>query len=325
LQRFALGQAAWPQIGRTGRRSNLTLVTYLRSDPSTLAARQPAPFAGSRKRRQPWPTQARWSRSPDRRPTWASATEGARASVTRRGARGFPGAPSAPPGPTCPSLGDARPMLPGEAIRRAPSLHRGGRRQAHRPRFERGDAPARGTRRGSTEGMAPWRHLTAGIQSGRARPRTLAVSASAPDRQNSRGAETLIAGERGGALPVSNRWCKSPVRRQEILHGSTLTRAAGRQTRTEAGASRGGGFTARGRARASNMRCRDRSCSRKPREARVKVRRSGSRSRCAGALRRRRVNHAFAQQMGRRGLRSRVNLSDGIARCPPERARRRSD
>ena len=36
------------------------------------------------------------------------------------------------------------------------------RHQAHRPRLERGDAPARGTRRGSTEGMAPWRHLTAG-------------------------------------------------------------------------------------------------------------------------------------------------------------------
>ena len=54
-------------------------------------------------------------------------------------------------------------MLPGEAIPRAPSLHRGGRYQAHRPRLVRGDAPARGTRRGSTEGMAPWRHLTAGL------------------------------------------------------------------------------------------------------------------------------------------------------------------
>jgi hypothetical protein len=31
------------------------------------------------------------------------------------------------------------------------------------------------------------------------------------------------------------------------------------------------------------------------------------------------------QRTGRRGLRSRVNLSDGIARCPPERSRRRSD
>jgi hypothetical protein len=103
--------------------------------------------------------------------------------------------------PTCPSLGDARPMLPGEAIPRAPSLYRGGRHQAHRPRFERGDAPARGTRRGSTEGMAPWRHLTAGIHSGRARRRAQAVSASAPDRQNSRGAATPSAGERGGALP----------------------------------------------------------------------------------------------------------------------------
>jgi len=175
--------------------------THLRGDPSTLAARQSAPFAGSRKCRQPWPTQARWSRSPDRRPTCASATEGARASVTRRGARGSPGAPSAHPGPTCPSLDHARPMLPGEAIPRAPSLYRGGRHPAHRPRFERGDAPARGTRRGSTEGMAPWRHLTAGMKPGRARLRTLAVSASAPDRQNSQRVETPMAGERGGALP----------------------------------------------------------------------------------------------------------------------------
>jgi len=88
----------------------------------------------------------------------------------RGGEHGISGsAPSARPVP-CPSLGVARPMLLGEAIPRAPSLHRGGRHQAHRPRLERGDAPARGTRRGSTEGMAPWRHLTTGVKPGRARP-----------------------------------------------------------------------------------------------------------------------------------------------------------
>jgi hypothetical protein len=53
-------------------------------------------------------------------------------------------------------------MLPGEAILRAPSLPEAARYQAHRPRLERGDAPARGTRRGSSDGMAPWRHLTCG-------------------------------------------------------------------------------------------------------------------------------------------------------------------
>jgi hypothetical protein len=87
---------------------------------------------------------------------------------SRRGARHPRDALSAHPVP-CPSLGVARPMLLGEAIPRAPSLHRGGRHQAHRPRLERGDAPARGTRRGSTEGMAPWRHLTTGVTPGRAR------------------------------------------------------------------------------------------------------------------------------------------------------------
>jgi hypothetical protein len=49
----------------------------------------------------------------------------------------------------------------------------------------------------------------------------------------------------------------------------------------------------------------------------MKPRRSGSRSSHAGALRRHRVNHAFVQQTGRRGLRSRVVLSDGIARWRP--------
>jgi len=110
--------------------------------------------------------------------------------VTRRGARGSPGAPSAYPRPRCPSLGDVRPMLPGEAIPRAPSLYRGGCHQAHRPRFERGDAPVRGTRRGSTESMAPWRHLTAGIQPGRARLRTAGGL-----RQRTRQAELAKGGD----------------------------------------------------------------------------------------------------------------------------------
>jgi hypothetical protein len=112
---------------------------------------------------------------------------------------------------TCPSLDDARPMLPGEVIPRAPSLHRGGRHQAHRPRLERGDAPARGTRRGSTEGMAPWRHLTAGLNPA-ALVRTLAVSASAPDRQNSRGWKHSARENEVTRSPVSSRWCKSPGR-----------------------------------------------------------------------------------------------------------------
>lgn len=51
-------------------------------------------------------------------------------------------------------------MLLGSVRNRAPSLHRGGRHRTHRPRRASGDAPARGTRRGSPDGMAPRRHLT---------------------------------------------------------------------------------------------------------------------------------------------------------------------
>jgi hypothetical protein len=92
----------------------------------------------------------------------------------------------------CPSLGGARPMLLGSARNRAPSLHRGGRHRTHRPRRESGDAPARGTRRGSTEGMAPRRHLTA--FTGRARSSHEARARLAPVPKDPR------AGTRGGAL-----------------------------------------------------------------------------------------------------------------------------
>jgi len=92
----------------------------------------------------------------------AAVTEGARA-LHRGGEPGQPGAPSRRSftGP-CPSLGSARPMLPERAIVRAPPSTEAARHPALRPRLERGDAPARGTRRGLSDGMAPWRHLTTG-------------------------------------------------------------------------------------------------------------------------------------------------------------------
>jgi len=102
-------------------------ISYLRSDPSTLAVRQPDPFAGARKRGRPWPKH-RWSRSSRPANHHAAATEGVRASY-RGGEHGITGSAETPalvkPAP-CPSLGGARPMLLGEAIFRAPSLHRGG-------------------------------------------------------------------------------------------------------------------------------------------------------------------------------------------------------
>jgi len=139
-------------------------ISYLRSDPSTLAVRQPDPFAGARKRGRPWPKH-RWSRSSRPANHHAAATEGVRASY-RGGEHGTTGSAgttrarknrlralhSAVLGPCC-SEKQFSELLPSTEAARY---------QAHRPRLERGDAPARGTRRGSSEGMAPWRHLTTG-------------------------------------------------------------------------------------------------------------------------------------------------------------------
>lgn len=74
--------------------------------------------------------------------------------------------------------------------------------QGHRPRLVRGDAPARGTRRGSTDGMAPWRHLTNGPEFRSCRPgRWLAHRTR---RQISCRMETSGAGERGDGCPSSH-------------------------------------------------------------------------------------------------------------------------
>jgi hypothetical protein len=119
----------------------------------------------------------------------------------------------------CPSLGGARPMLLGSARNRAPSLYRGGRHRTFRPRRESGDAPARGTRSGSTEGMAPRRHLTA--LTGRARSSHEARARLAPVPKDPR------AGRRGGAL------LNGCPRERECRSG--VPRAAGNRRRGERG------------------------------------------------------------------------------------------
>jgi hypothetical protein len=103
---------------------------------------------------------------PDRRYTPAAATWGARALASRRGAEDHrerfaalvpnrpPALHSAELGPCCPEK-QFTGLLPSTEA----ACH-----LAHRPRLERGDAPARGTRRGSSDGMAPWRHLTIGLE-----------------------------------------------------------------------------------------------------------------------------------------------------------------
>jgi hypothetical protein len=152
------------QIGRTSSGSDPTLGsrTYEATQapwlPSGRSPSRGCERAGSlgRRRRSGPGLQTRLAR--------ATTTEGARAHASRRGARNPPEAtpPKAAMLPGLRALHSAvtRPMLPGSARNRAPSLHRGGRHRTYRPRRESGDAPARGTRRGSTDGMAPRRHLT---------------------------------------------------------------------------------------------------------------------------------------------------------------------
>jgi hypothetical protein len=192
----------------------------LRSDPSTLAARRPYPFAGVRESGWPRSSQARWAWAPapihpgddDSGCSSTRIEEGSTEPFRRRRRqkqRRFP----AP----CPSLGGARPMLPGSARNRAPSLHRGGRHRTYRPRRESGDAPARGTRRGSTEGMAPRRHLTA--FTGRARSSHEARVRLAPVPKDPR------AGTRGGAL------LEGCPRKRDYRSG--VPRAAGNRRRGE--------------------------------------------------------------------------------------------
>lgn len=206
------------------------------------------------------------------------------------------------------------------------------RHQAHGPRLERGDAPARGTRRGSTEGMAPWRHLTAGVKPGRARPGRGRSPLSHqtgrtrkgwrhPKRENevarspvSSGRVQIRPGDTGCA---SSEWARPATvvlvsNRQEI-HPPRETAGGGergprREPRAEED-SRLAGVPARrtcvaeiGSAIAAQ---------RSPFETSTTGFRSARGSPAPAACESR-----IGQQTGRRGLRSRVNLSDGIARCP---------
>jgi hypothetical protein len=91
------------------------------------------------------------------------------------------------------------------------------RHRTHCPRRESGDAPARGTRRGSTEGMAPRRHLTA--FTGRARSSHEARVRLAPVPKDPR------AGTRGGAL------LEGCPRKRDYRSG--VPRAAGNRRRGE--------------------------------------------------------------------------------------------
>lgn len=155
------------QIGRTGSRSNPTPALVL-----TKRSKHPGGTAAGALRGAP-ETRAALADAIQRSgpglqtdPPRCGGDMGCSSLVSRRGARNNRERASARSRPVpCPSLGGARPMLLGEAIPRAPSLTEATRHRTRRPRLERGDAPARGTRRGWSEGMAPWRHLTDRVKS----------------------------------------------------------------------------------------------------------------------------------------------------------------
>ena len=140
-------------------------------------------------------------------------------------------------------------MLPGEAIPRAPSLHRGGRYQAHRPRLVRGDAPARGTRRGSTEGMAPWRHLTAGLNPaalvpGRLRSPQAHQTADLEPGGNTRSGRTRWRAPRcraGGANHLGGTRCASSewARPATVVRWATTRSPFGARSRVRSKGERG--------------------------------------------------------------------------------------
>ena len=185
--------------------------TYLRSDPSTLAARQSDPFAGIRKRRQPWPTQAQ--RVPVSRPKThlASATEGVRASSRGGEHEDLRGRLAripvhVPLARRCSAHAARRSNSPGSfppprrALPSAPSSPR----KRRRPR--KGYAERVDRRHGSLASSH------GRIEPGRARPRTLAVSASAPDSRPRAGWKHSERENEVARSPVSSGWCKSPGR-----------------------------------------------------------------------------------------------------------------
>lgn len=155
----------------------------LRSDPSTLTARQPRPFAGTWKCEKSWSSQAWWSRSPtgtylgddDRGCSNADHEEGSTdpSGITLQNGV-IPRSP-------CPSLDGVRPMLLETAMSRAPSLHRGGRpsacssspRERRRPR--KGDA-GRVDRRHGSSASSHGLHRPAPAARRNARWRTLGAS-----------------------------------------------------------------------------------------------------------------------------------------------------
>lgn len=213
----------------------------LRSDPSTLAAQQPRPFAGTRPSEQSWSAQLWRSRAPA--PNHPCDGDRGCSSISHRGGEHetLADAPCATSDPVpftrrCSTHAVRTRKGPGSfpPPRRPPPGAPSSPRKRRRPR--KGYA-----------GRVVRKHGSSASPHGLHRPRSSRDGHNSdslqkqPVRENEMTrprSPSAQAGKQRGFLPAGNR------RR--------------RRTRTGATASRGGGFTARGRARASNMRCRDR-------------------------------------------------------------------
>jgi hypothetical protein len=265
----------------------------LRSDPSTLVVKRPGPFAGARRGRRSRPSQAGdpglqpW-KAPGDSDRGCSSTrieEGSTESLRNRRRKTV-----ATLRIPCPSLGGARPMPPGTAMIRAPSLHRGSvppctpssPRKRRRPR--EGDAERVVRRHGSSASShglhGPRPHRRVELEPA---PKDLAREnevASPPAPAQAGSPEGLLGGQPTGSE-------RGQGRRPRAEEDSRLAGVPPRRTCV----------AEIGSAVASSEKPESRPC--RLRAATISLRWAGARSR--------------------------VVLQDGIARCPPRRSGRRND
>jgi hypothetical protein len=215
----------------------------LRSDPSTLVVKRPGPFAGARRGRRSRPSQAG---DPGLQP-WKAPGDGDSRVLEhthRGGEHGIP--PEPPPQNGCDSPDPVpftrRCSAHAARNRKDPGSLPPPRQRAivHAVLAAKAATPPRG---GRGEGRQ-----TAWLLGVISRPSRAAPASAGRTRASSK---RPGKGERGGEPPGAR------VKR-DITGGSARRATDGQRTRTGATAPRGGGFSARGRARASNMRCRDR-------------------------------------------------------------------
>jgi hypothetical protein len=215
----------------------------LRSDPSTLVVQRSCPFAGARESRRSRPSQAG---DPGLQP-WKAPGDGDKRvfeHAHRGGEHGIPPEPRPQNGRDSPDPVPFTRRCSAHAARgsnASSSLPPPRQRAiAHAVLAAKAATPPRG---GRGEGRQ-----TAWLLGAISRPSRAAPARAGRTRASSK---RPGEGERDGVPPGAR------VKR-DTTGGSAGRATAGQRTRTGATAPRGGGFPARGRARASKMRCRDR-------------------------------------------------------------------